>query len=57
MGRSIRDLIRSQTFAPGSRIVEWDGTNNGGKEVSGGVYLYTIESRDFRCTKKLVILK
>ena len=57
MGRSIRDLIRSQTFAPGSRFVEWDGTNNGGKEVSGGVYLYTIESRDFRCTKKLVILK
>ncbi len=36
---------------------QWDATNNQGQPVSSGVYLYTIEARDFRQTKKMILLK
>ena len=41
----------------GFKSIQWDATNNYGKKVSAGVYLYSIQAGDFRQTKKMVLLK
>jgi len=56
MGRSIKLLINSQQTA-GYKSIQWNATNNQGKPVSAGLYLYTIEAGEFRQTKKMVLLK
>jgi flagellar hook assembly protein FlgD len=56
MGRSIKSLVKSNQSA-GYRSVQWDATNNLGEPVSAGMYIYTIQSGEFRQTKKMVLLK
>ena len=41
----------------GTYSIHWNGTNEKGIEVSGGVYFYSIQSGEFRQTKKMVLLK
>ena len=36
---------------------QWDATNNQGQPVSAGVYVYSIETANFRQTKKMILLK
>jgi hypothetical protein len=56
MGRSIRSLVNSNQTA-GYRSIQWNATNNLGEPVSAGMYIYTIQSGEFRQTKKMVLLK
>ena len=56
MGRLVNTLVSSQQNA-GYKLIQWNGTNNAGQPVSAGVYLYRIETGDFRQTKKMVLLK
>jgi len=56
MGKPVKDLVNSQQNA-GFKSIQWDATNNRGQSVSAGLYLYTIQARDFRQTKKMVLLK
>jgi len=37
--------------------VQWDGTNRFGQTVPSGVYFYCLESKGFRATKKLLLMK
>ena len=37
--------------------VTWDGTDDSGKPVSSGVYLYKLKDRDFEDSKKMLLLK
>tara|TARA_Y100001980_G_C14548048_1_gene329006 strand:+ start:2613 stop:2786 length:174 start_codon:yes stop_codon:yes gene_type:complete len=39
------------------KFIQWNATNTQGQSVSAGVYLYSIEARDFRQTKKMILLK
>jgi hypothetical protein len=55
MGRSIKSLVNSNQPA-GYRSIQWDATNNYGESVSAGMYIYTIQTGDFRATKKMVLL-
>jgi len=55
-GRLIRYLVDQQQQA-GSYSVFWDGTDNTGRRVSSGVYLYRMQSGDFMQTRKMVLLK
>ena len=41
----------------GNQSLQWDATNNKGKSVSAGVYIYSIEAGNFRQTKKMILLK
>ena len=54
-GRLMKTLI-SQKQPAGLNKILWDGTDNVGKKVSAGMYLYTIEAGTFRKTKKMVML-
>ena len=56
LGREIRTLVNATQDA-GFKSVIWDATNNYGKPVSTGVYLYKIQAGDFVQTKKMVLLK
>jgi len=37
--------------------VIWDATNNYGKPVSAGIYLYQIQADEYMQTKKMVLLE
>ena len=56
LGREVRTLV-NQTQNAGFKSIIWDATNNYGKPVSAGVYLYQIQVGDFVQTKKMVLLK
>lgn len=56
LGRQVKSLI-NQTQDAGFKSVIWDATNDYGKPVSAGVYLYQIQAGEFVQTKKMVLLK
>ena len=56
LGREVRTLV-NQTQDAGFRSVIWNATNDYGKPVSAGVYLYQIQAGEFVQTKKMVLLK
>jgi hypothetical protein len=56
MGEEVKTLVNNQQNA-GYKSVVWDATNNSGRPVSAGLYLYMIRAEDFRQTKKMVLLK
>ena len=56
LGREVKTLV-NQTQDAGYKSVIWDATNDYGKPVSAGVYLYQIQAGEFVQTKKMVLLK
>ena len=56
LGKQVRTLI-NQTQEAGFKSVIWNATNDYGKPVSAGVYLYQIQAVDFVQTKKMVLIK
>jgi len=56
LGREIRTLVNTTQDA-GFKSVIWNATNDFGKPVSAGVYLYQIQAGEFVQTKKMVLLK
>ncbi len=56
MGRKVNNLVSSQQTA-GYKSIQWNATNDAGQPVSAGLYLYTIQTGEFRQTKKMVLLK
>lgn len=55
-GNEINKLIDSKQ-SRGQKSVQWNATNNQGKSVSAGVYLYRIQAGDFVDNRKMVLLK
>ena len=55
-GRQVRHLL-SNGFAAGRHGVSWNGTNDLGKSVAGGVYLCSIMAGESRKSIKMVLLK
>ncbi|MBE77061.1 MAG: hypothetical protein CMG41_04920 [Candidatus Marinimicrobia bacterium] len=56
MGRKVRTLVNDVQSA-GYRSVIWNATNDMGRQVSAGVYIYSIQSGDFIQNRKLVLMK
>ncbi len=57
VGRLVTTLINDEAHAPGRYSVEWNATRDGGGSVASGVYFYTLESRDARLARKMVLMK
>jgi len=53
-GRAVRTLV-SGSLAAGEHAVVWDGRDEGGRAVSGGVYLYRLETQGRTITRKMVV--
>ena len=56
LGREVRTLV-NQVQDAGFKSIIWDATNDYGKSVSAGIYLYQIQAGDFMQTEKMVLLK
>ncbi len=56
MGRQVSTLVSSHQTA-GYKSIQWNATNDFGKPVSAGVYLYQIQAGEFVQTRKMVLLK
>ena len=56
MGRSIRSLVNSKQTA-GYRSIQWNATNDYGKPVSAGVYLYRLQAGNKILTRKMILMK
>ncbi|NTV03885.1 hypothetical protein HGA89_03055 [bacterium] len=55
-GRLVRTLWRGP-LAPGERSLVWDGADDRGAPVAGGVYLASVRTADAAATVKLVLVK
>ena len=56
LGNVVNNLVNTKQSS-GYKSVQWNATDNLGLPVSAGVYLYSIETKDFRQTKKMILLK
>ena len=56
MGREIKTLVK-QVSAPGRYSVNWNGTNQWGKQIASGMYFYRMETPGYQSVKKLIFLK
>ena len=56
MGRRVKIVFDGDQNA-GFRSHWWDATNNDGKSVSAGIYLYTIRAGELIQTRKMVLIK
>ncbi len=56
LGNVVNNLVNANQSS-GYKSVQWNATDNLGKPVSSGLYLYNIETKDFRQTKKMILLK
>ncbi len=55
-GREVKTLL-NEVMNAGQYSVEWDGTNNRGEKVAGGVYLYRMVAGDFVMNRKMMLIK
>lgn len=55
-GKKIRTLIKGD-FEGGIYTYTWNGTNNDGKQVSSGVYIYRMQTSDATFTKRMMLIK
>ena len=56
LGRQVKTLINQNQNA-GYMSVIWNATNDYGKPVGAGIYLYQIQAGEYISTKKMVLLK
>ena len=56
LGKQIKTLV-NQSQDAGNKMAVWDGTDNLGRPVSAGVYLYQIQAGEFTQTRKMLLLK
>jgi hypothetical protein len=55
-GQRVRTLVEDK-FTVGSHSVIWDGTDDMGRSVGNGVYLYRLTSGDSSITRKMLLIK
>jgi bacillolysin/thermolysin len=55
-GKRIADLVDNFQNS-GSYLVTWNGKNNAGESVAGGIYFYRLETNNYSQTKKLLLMK
>jgi len=56
LGQKVAVLV-SERQSAGSYQVQWDGTDQHGKLVSSGLYIYMIRADQFSASKKMIILR
>ena len=55
-GRVIKQILKRQQKL-GLNTLNWNGTNDQGQSVSGGIYFYIIETNTMNQTGKMILIK
>ncbi|MBN1884343.1 MAG: T9SS type A sorting domain-containing protein [Candidatus Krumholzibacteriota bacterium] len=55
-GRLVRSLFQGRRPA-GVWTVQWDGRDDGGRDVASGMYFYRLRAGNFERTRKMVLLR
>ena len=56
LGQRVRILV-DDVLEVGVHKVQWDGKDEGGRNIASGVYVYRVRSGDFVQTRKLLLLR
>jgi parallel beta-helix repeat protein len=56
LGQKIRTLVNEHMKA-GHWLVDWDGKDDNGNDVSSGIYFYRLQAGEFTQTKKMILLR
>jgi len=56
LGRQVKTLVNGNQD-PGSKSIIWDATDNEGRPVNSGVYMYRIIAGDFEQTRRMMLVK
>ena len=56
LGQKVKTLV-DQYLKAGHKLVDWDGKDNNGNDVSSGIYFYRLQAGDYVDTKRMVLLK
>ncbi|MFQ6003281.1 MAG: T9SS type A sorting domain-containing protein, partial [Candidatus Zixiibacteriota bacterium] len=56
LGQKVRTLV-DQHLKAGHKLVDWDGKDDSGEQVSSGIYFYSIKTDEFSQTRKMVLLR
>ena len=55
-GQRVTTLV-NEVYTPGKYTVEWNGTDQSGRQVGSGLYFYRMTADEFTSTKRMVLLK
>ena len=55
-GQRVKTILNARRQA-GTHVLEWDATDQYGKPIASGIYLYRLQAEDFSQTKRLLYLK
>jgi len=55
-GQLVKTLIDDE-LSPGGHEINWDGTDETGKKVASGVYLYRLKTPESQITRRMILLK
>ncbi len=55
-GKLVKRLVENE-YETGNYSVRWDGTNEKGNKVNGGLYFYNINNGDGTKTEKMILLR
>lgn len=56
LGQKVRTLINANQSA-GEQIVNWNGSDQSGNQVSSGIYIYTIEAGKYTASRRMLLLR
>ena len=56
LGQEVRTLVQ-ETMDAGFHSVVWDGTDEFGKQVASGIYIYRMSVADFTRVQRMMLLK
>jgi len=56
-GKRVRTLVDGEVLVAGEHERTWDGTDEDGRSVAGGVYLYRLVAGDFERTRRMTLVK
>ena len=56
LGHPVKTLVNKRVNS-GFHAVSWDGKDDSGNTVSGGIYLYRIRATNFTAVRKMLLLK
>ena len=57
LGKKVVTLINDELKQMGIHAIQWDGTDQSGRPVASGVYLYALNTGTQRATRRVVVLR